>query len=98
MIPSIKRFRYALYGTSEYEKILNENKELIKLHFFKNDHHPEHFEDYRSMSLLALIEMFADWKAAIKKQPNGNIEKSFEVAQKKYGMSNEILKFLKTLE
>lgn len=97
MISSINQFRHANYGTSEYEKLLEENNDTIQLHYIRNDHHPEYFKDYKDMPLLALVEMFADWKAAIKKQKNGDLEKSFEIARKKYRMSDEIISFLKTL-
>jgi len=97
MIPLMRQICFIQYGTLEYENYLEDSKETIQLHFLKNDHHPEHFKNYKDMSLLALIEMLVDWKASIKKQPNGSIEKSFEIARERYKMSDEIFHFLKTL-
>jgi chromatin segregation and condensation protein Rec8/ScpA/Scc1 (kleisin family) len=98
MIHSMKQFRCAAYGTAEYAKLLEENKEVIQLHYARNDHHPEHFKDYKEMSLIALIEMISDWQAAVKKQKNGDLNKSFEIAREKYGISDEMFNFLKTLK
>jgi hypothetical protein len=53
------------YGSDEYRASLRELKPALKHHFENNDHHPEHYENgVRGMSLMALIEMLCDWRAA----------------------------------
>jgi len=55
------------FGSSEYYKILKSLKNELGEHYFKNRHHPEHYIDkIESMSLIDLLEMIADWKAASK--------------------------------
>lgn len=53
------------YGTPEYEEFRQAMGEALEHHYAANSHHPEHFESgIRGMSLLDLIEMLCDWKAA----------------------------------
>lgn len=53
------------YGSDEYRASLRELGPALQHHFAHNDHHPEHFEEgVRGMSLMALIEMLCDWRAA----------------------------------
>ncbi len=96
-IPIIRESLNIDYDSINYRCFLNKNKDALQLHYKTSDHHPEHYNNYKEMHLLALIEMVADWKAAIKKNKNGDINKSFKVAIERHGMSNEIITFLKTL-
>ena len=53
------------YGSEEYKESLRELGPALQHHFEHNDHHPEHFKNgVRGMSLMALIEMLCDWRAA----------------------------------
>jgi hypothetical protein len=53
------------YGSEEYRASLRELGPALKHHFEHNDHHPEHYENgVEGMSLMALIEMLCDWRAA----------------------------------
>lgn len=53
------------YGSEEYRASLRELKPALEHHFAVNDHHPEHFADgVYGMSLLSLLEMVCDWRAA----------------------------------
>lgn len=52
----------------------------------------------RGMSLLDLIEMLCDWKAATLRHNDGDIRKSIEINQKRFGYSDELKAiFLNTL-
>jgi hypothetical protein len=63
----------------------------LQHHYQVNSHHPEHFENgVNGMSLLDLIEMLADWKAAGMRHANGNITQSLEVNRKRFGMSDQL--------
>ena len=53
------------FGSEEYKQSLRELGPALQHHYEANDHHPEHFENgVRGMSLMALIEMLCDWRAA----------------------------------
>lgn len=41
--------------------IPDEIKDMIKVHWRNNRHHPEHFIDYHDMSEVDVIEMVCDW-------------------------------------
>jgi hypothetical protein len=47
------------------------------------------------MSLLDLIEMLADWKAAGMRHANGNIEQSLEINRKRFDMSDQLFEIFK---
>lgn len=79
------------YGTDEYNKLLELVKPAIDHHFSKNRHHAEHWpEGIESMTLVDLIEMLSDWKAATQRNKNGNIEKSLDINSKKYNFSPQL--------
>lgn len=53
------------YGSPEYTASLRELGPALQHHYEQNDHHPEHFENgIEGMSLMGLIEMLCDWRAA----------------------------------
>jgi hypothetical protein len=53
------------YGTPEYKQSLADLGAALEHHYAANSHHPEHYENgVAGMSLLDLIEMLVDWKAA----------------------------------
>jgi hypothetical protein len=54
------KLKHVVYGSDEYRDCLRE------IHYKFNDHHPEHYgeDGILGMSLMAIIEMLADWKAA----------------------------------
>jgi hypothetical protein len=59
------KLRALKYGSDEYKACLREIKPALSHHYIENDHHPEHdVEGVLGMSIMAIIEMLADWKAA----------------------------------
>jgi hypothetical protein len=79
------------YGSDEYKKLLEEVKPAIEHHYSKNRHHPEHWPNgLEDMTLVDLCEMLADWKAASKRNKNGNIRRSIEINASKYSMSPQL--------
>jgi hypothetical protein len=53
------------YGSDEYRASLRALKPTLDHHFAANDHHPEHHDEgIAGMSLLSLLEMLCDWRAA----------------------------------
>jgi len=67
------------YGAPEYDALLEKVKPAITHHYANNRHHPEHWTNgIDDMTLLDLVEMLCDWKAATMRNKNGNIRKSIE--------------------
>lgn len=93
------------YPSQEYTDNWNALKPALDHHFEHNDHHPEHYSDGISgMSLLSLLEMLCDWKAAserTKRRADGDLylEKNFEESlaynQKRFGYSDELAGILR---
>ena len=84
------------YGSDEYKQFLNEMKPALEHHYAKNSHHPEHFKNgIKDMSLLDLIEMFCDWKAATMRHNDGDIMRSIELNQKRFNYSDELKQILR---
>lgn len=80
------------YGSKKYQQFL---KEVMKLaldhHYTFNDHHPEYYNNgIADMDLFALIEMLIDWYAATKRHNDGDINKSIEINQDRFGYSDEL--------
>jgi len=79
------------YGTPEYDKLLERVKPAIDHHYANNRHHPEHWPDgINNMTLIDLIEMLCDWKAATKRNKNGNIRTSIEKNATRFQMSDQL--------
>lgn len=92
------------YGSEEYKQSLRDLGPALEHHFAENDHHPEHYENgVRGMSLMALIEMLCDWRAASErvKQRTDDPEKvkTFESGlafnQERFGYSDELAEILR---
>lgn len=92
-----------VYGSEEYKQSLRDLGPALQHHFQHNDHHPEHFENgVRGMSLMALIEMLCDWRAASErtKQRTDDPEKvaTFESGlayqKDRFGMSDDLYEIL----
>ena len=65
------------YGSEKYKARLAALGPALSHHYAVNSHHPEHYPDgVDGMTLIDLIEMLADWKAAGERHANGSIEKS----------------------
>lgn len=97
------------YGSDEYKALLAALKPALDHHYAMNSHHPEHYarditgvnpelvangSGIRGMSLLDLIEMLCDWKAATMRHNDGDIRKSIEINQKRFGYSDELKQIL----
>lgn len=79
------------YGTDEYKQLLQELKPALDHHYSNNSHHPEYYSNgIKGMSLLDLIEMICDWLAATKRHNDGDIRRSIELNQKRFGYSDEL--------
>ena len=84
------------YGSDKYNGYLKEMKVALDHHYKQNRHHPEHHENgVKDMNLIDVIEMLCDWKAATMRHADGDIMKSIEHNQKRFGYSNELASIFK---
>jgi len=74
-------------------------KVSLKHHYENNTHHPEHFSNsVNGMSLLDIVEMFADWKAATLRHSDGNLFSSVNTNKDRFKLSNQLVDvFLNTI-
>jgi hypothetical protein len=83
------------YGSEEYKALLEEVKPAITNHYSKNRHHPEHWQNgINDMTLVDLLEMLADWKAATARNKNGNIRTSIDHNSKRYHIDAQLTQIL----
>jgi hypothetical protein len=85
------KLRTSTYGSEEYEGFRKAMGEALRHHYAHNDHHPEHNQrGIQGMSLVQLLEMLCDWKAAALRHANGDIRRSIEQNQQRFGYSDEL--------
>lgn len=83
------------FGSDEYKSYLESLKPALDIHYKNNRHHPEHFKNGISgMNLIDLLEMLCDWKASSERHADGNILKSIEINQERFGYSDELKSIL----
>ena len=86
-----KKLSGCTYGSPEYQEFLKGLKPALDHHYAKNRHHPEHYTGgINDMTLLDLIEMFCDWKAATLRHHNGNLIKSIDINAKRFQMTDQL--------
>lgn len=83
------------YGSDEYKEHLKGMKVGLDHHYANNKHHPEYWENgINDMSLLDIIEMLADWKAATQRHNDGDILKSLEINIKRFNIDKQLASIL----
>lgn len=88
-----EKLKDVTYGSSEYTEYLGKLKPALDHHYANNRHHPEFWENgVDDMTLLDLVEMLCDWKAASERHNDGNIRKSIEINTERFGMSPQLRK------
>ncbi len=84
------------YGSDEYKQFLAEMKPALDHHYAHNSHHPEHYSNgVDGMSLLDVVEMLCDWKAATMRHKDGDIQQSLEINTKRFNMSPQLVSILR---
>lgn len=84
------------YGSPEYRAALDAARPTIAHHYEVNDHHPEHYPDgVAGMSLMALMEMVCDWKAASERVKGGSIGQSLDVNEARFGLDPQLASILR---
>jgi hypothetical protein len=89
------KLKHSTYGSDEYKGFLEGMGEGLKHHYEHNRHHPEHFEDgVLGMTLVDLIEMLADWKAATERHDDGNLARSVKINTERFDLSPQLVQVL----
>ena len=89
------KLRGVTYGSDEYKQMMKEMKVAVDHHQSKNRHHPEYFKTgIWGMNLVDLIEMICDWKAAGLRHNDGDLIRSIEINQDRFGYSDELKSIL----
>lgn len=89
------KLRHSTFGSDEYKGFLSGMGDALTHHYANNRHHPEHYEDSISgMNLIDLLEMICDWLAAVQRHDDGDIRKSIEINQERFGYSDELKRIL----
>lgn len=85
------RLKTSTYGSDEYAANLKGMGEALAHHYAHNAHHPEHHaEGITGMTLVDLIEMLADWKAATERHADGDLARSLEIQRDRFGISDQL--------
>lgn len=89
------KLRASTYGSDEYKGFLRDMGTALEHHYEHNRHHPEHFENgVAGMTLMDVVEMLADWKAAGERHADGSMRRSLEVQKERFGLSDQLLAIL----
>src|SRR5687767_11067759 len=68
------KLKHSTYGSDEYKGFLAGMGKGLSHHYAHNRHHPEHFESgIDDMTLVDIVEMLADWKAATERHEDGSL-------------------------
>jgi hypothetical protein len=85
------KLRSLTYGSDEYKAGIAELGEALAHHYANNSHHPEHYPNgVAGMSLLDVVEMFCDWKAASERHADGDFAKSLDINRKRFELSDQL--------
>lgn len=83
------------YGSTEYEGYRKALGPALAHHYANNRHHPEHHKHgVNEMTLIDLVEMLVDWKAASERHNDGNILKSIEINGNRFDLSPQLIRIL----
>jgi len=85
------------YGSKDYEAGIK--IDAVKLHFSRNSHHPEHWPNgIEDMPFIDILEMLFDWEAArLERDTQTDMDKTWEMRQKRFNLTNEQTQFLRTV-
>lgn len=83
------------YGSDEYRAALAAMRPALDHHYAVQRHHPEHgAHGVNDMTLVDLVEMLADWKAATERHSDGALGKSLLINQERFAMSEQLVRIL----
>lgn len=89
------KLKESTYGSDEYKGFLAGMGDGLAHHYANNRHHPEHFANgVNDMTLIDLMEMLADWKAATERHDNGDLGRSLEIQKGRFDISDQLAAIL----
>lgn len=92
MTPKLKELTY---GSDEYKAALKQMGGALAHHYEVNSHHPEHYPaGVDGMTLMDIVEMFCDWKAASERHADGDFAKSLEINKARFAISDQLAAIL----
>lgn len=84
-----------VYGSPEYDEGLKILGPALDHHYAYNSHHPQFHENgIAGMSLLDIIEMLCDWKAAGERYKDGNIADSLAHNRERFSIDAQLYAIL----
>jgi len=94
-VKTISQLKKTTYGSAEYQELLDQLRPSLEHHYRHCRHHPEHFEDgVAGMTLLDVVEMYFDWKAACRRHADGDLRRSIGHNRKRFELSEEVARIL----
>lgn len=91
-----EKFKKANFGSKEYQECTDAVQLAVDHHYKYNRHHtgrwPNGIDD---MSLIDIIEMLADWKAAERRSPDKQLIDTLDYAFKKYKIGGQLALIIK---
>jgi len=92
---TISQLKSLSYGSEEYTEALKALGPALQHHYANNRHHPEHFANgINDMTLIDLLEMFVDWKAACLKHNDGNLRQSLKINTQRFHIDSQLAQIL----
>lgn len=89
------QLRSTTYGSAAYKASLADMGDILVHHYAENRHHPEHFDDgIAGMTLVDVIEMLADWKAATERHDDGSLARSLTIQRNRFGIEPQLMALL----
>lgn len=92
---STRRLYDSTYGSAQYVGFLADLKPALDHHYAVERHHPEHNPDgIAGMTLVDLIEMLADWRAATERHADGSLDRSLPIQRKRFAIDEQLYAIL----
>lgn len=83
------------YCSADYDEGLKILGPALDHHYEVNNHHPQHYENgINGMSLLDVVEMLCDWKAAGERYKDGSIQQSLAHNKGRFGIDDQLFAVL----
>lgn len=91
------KLKNSTFGSEEYQGFLKSMGKALNHHYQHNkSHHPDaHPNGINNMTLLDMVEMIVDWKAASERHDDGDILKSIDYNKERFGMSDQLERLFK---
>jgi hypothetical protein len=91
----VPAFKELTFGTPEHEANGKRLGPAWQHHTQHNRHHPQHFEGgIDDMTLIDLIEMVCDWRAAALRQGKFDVNQSLDVLRDEHRIGNQLAHIL----